>query len=46
MTADELDAGETPTPEMLESVWREFSGELRQFIGRRVSRPQDAAELG
>lgn len=45
MTADERDAGETPTPEMLESVWREFSGELRQFIGRRVSRPQDADDI-
>jgi RNA polymerase sigma-70 factor (ECF subfamily) len=45
MTADELDPGETPTPEMLESVWKEFSGELRQFIGRRVSRPQDADDI-
>ena len=45
MTEDERVAGETPTPEMLESVWKEFSGELRQFIGRRVSRPQDADDI-
>jgi RNA polymerase sigma-70 factor (ECF subfamily) len=45
MTADEMGAGETRTPESLESVWREFSGELRQFIGRRVSRPQDADDI-
>jgi RNA polymerase sigma-70 factor (ECF subfamily) len=45
MTADERYAGETPTPETLEAVWREFSGELRQFIGRRVSNPQDADDI-
>ena len=45
MTADELDAGGTSTPESLESVWREFSGELRRFIVRRVSRPQDADDI-
>jgi RNA polymerase sigma-70 factor, ECF subfamily len=45
MTADEMNAGGTPTPESLEAVWREFSGELRQFIGRRVSRPQDADDI-
>jgi RNA polymerase sigma-70 factor (ECF subfamily) len=45
MTADERDARETPTLETLESVWLEFSGELRQFIGRRVSRPQDADDI-
>ena len=45
MAADESYAGETPTPETLESVWKEFSGELRQFIGRRVSRPQDADDI-
>lgn len=42
MTADEMHAGGTAT---LESVWREFSGDLRQFIGRRVSRPQDADDI-
>ena len=45
MTAHEMDAGGTPTPESLEAVWREFSGELRTFIGRRVSRPQDADDI-
>ena len=45
MTADEMDAGPSPTPEPLEDVWREFSGELRTFIGRRVSRPQDADDI-
>lgn len=29
----------------IEEVWREFSGDLRQFIGRRVSRPQDADDI-
>ena len=43
MTADETDAG--ATPESLEAVWREVSGELRQFIARRVSRPQDADDI-
>ena len=45
MSVDEMDAGETPPTETLESVWREFSGELRRFIGRRVSRPQDADDI-
>jgi RNA polymerase sigma-70 factor (ECF subfamily) len=45
MTADAMDAVEAAVPESLESVWREFSGELRQFIGRRVSRPQDADDI-
>lgn len=45
MTTDDRDAGVAPTPEMLEAAWREFSGELRQFIGRRVSRPQDADDI-
>lgn len=44
MAADQRDAG-VPTPEALETVWREVSGELRQFIGRRVSRPQDADDI-
>lgn len=29
----------------VEAVWEEFSGELRKFIGRRVSRPQDADDI-
>jgi DNA-directed RNA polymerase specialized sigma24 family protein len=45
MTADAMEPGGTPPPEALEMVWREFSGELRQFIGRRVSRPQDADDI-
>jgi RNA polymerase sigma-70 factor (ECF subfamily) len=44
MTADEMNAG-IPTSESLEAAWREFSGELRRFIGRRVSRPQDADDI-
>jgi RNA polymerase sigma-70 factor (ECF subfamily) len=45
MTTDELNAGGSHAPESIETVWREFSGELRQFIGRRVSRPQDADDI-
>ena len=45
MAAGETDAGGTPAPESLEAVWREFSGDLRQFIARRVSRPQDADDI-
>lgn len=29
----------------VEEAWEEFSGELRKFIGRRVSRPQDADDI-
>lgn len=29
----------------VDAVWREFSGELRRFIARRVSRPQDADDI-
>lgn len=28
-----------------DAVWRQFSGELRQFIGRRVDRPADADDI-
>lgn len=45
MTTDEIDTTAIPTDESIEAVWREFSGELRQFIGRRVSRPQDADDI-
>lgn len=29
----------------VEAAWREFAGELRTFIGRRVSRPEDADDI-
>lgn len=29
----------------VDAVWEEFSGELRTFIGRRVSRPQDVDDI-
>jgi RNA polymerase sigma-70 factor (ECF subfamily) len=29
----------------VEEAWEEFSGELRKFIGRRVSRPQDVDDI-
>jgi RNA polymerase sigma-70 factor, ECF subfamily len=46
MTAEmNANAGGTHTAESIEAVWREFSGELRQFIGRRVSRSQDAEDI-
>lgn len=45
MTADEVHEGRTHASASVEAVWREFSGELRQFIGRRVSRPQDADDI-
>ncbi len=45
MTTDEIDITANATHESIEAVWREFSGELRQFIGRRVSRPQDADDI-
>ncbi len=45
MTAGGMDPSGTPGPESVEAVWREFSGELRRFIGRRVSRPQDADDI-
>lgn len=45
MTTDELNAGGSHASESIETVWREFSGELRQFIGRRVSRSQDADDI-
>ena len=28
-----------------EDAWREFAGELRAFIGRRVARPEDADDI-
>jgi len=37
--AGELDAA------AIEAAWREFAGELRTFIGRRVSRPEDADDI-
>jgi RNA polymerase sigma-70 factor (ECF subfamily) len=38
-------AGMPATGESLEAVWREFSGELRRFILRRVRRPEDADDI-
>lgn len=29
----------------VEAAWREFAGELRTFIGRRVARPEDADDI-
>lgn len=37
-------AGE-PEAAAIEAAWREFAGELRAFIGRRVSRPEDADDI-
>jgi RNA polymerase sigma-70 factor, ECF subfamily len=34
-----------PDAEAVEAAWREFAGELRTFIGRRVSRPEDADDI-
>jgi RNA polymerase sigma-70 factor (ECF subfamily) len=33
------------TTTAIEAAWREFAGELRTFIGRRVSRPEDADDI-
>lgn len=30
---------------IVEEAWREFAGELRTFIGRRVARPEDADDI-
>jgi RNA polymerase sigma-70 factor (ECF subfamily) len=43
MTTDQQLEGVATSP--VEDVWREFSGELRQFILRRVSRPHDADDI-
>jgi len=32
-------------PAVVEEAWREFAGELRTFIGRRVARPEDADDI-
>lgn len=37
--------GRTGDRVAVEAAWEEFSGELRKFIGRRVSRPQDADDI-
>ncbi|MDP3892262.1 sigma-70 family RNA polymerase sigma factor [Nocardioides sp.] len=34
-----------PGTAAIEAAWREFAGELRSFIGRRVSRPEDADDI-
>ncbi len=34
-----------PDAVALEASWREFAGELRAFIGRRVARPEDADDI-
>jgi RNA polymerase sigma-70 factor, ECF subfamily len=34
-----------PTPAVVEAAWREFSDELRIFIGRRVARPEDTDDI-
>lgn len=31
--------------ENLESVWRQFAGDLRAFILRRVASPEDAEDI-
>ena len=36
---------EPSTTASVEDVWREFSGELRRFILRRVSSPEDADDI-
>lgn len=36
---------DTPDAAAIEAAWREFAGELRTFIGRRVARPQDADDI-
>ena len=45
MTADQLHTEATDTAASVEAVWNEFSGDLRRFIVRRVSRPQDADDI-
>lgn len=37
--------GRTGDRVAVDAVWEEFSGELRKFIGHRVSRPQDADDI-
>lgn len=50
MSAPALDTT-TPTHDRaasgttVDEVWREFMGDLRQFIGRRVARPEDADDI-
>ncbi|MBF6228836.1 sigma-70 family RNA polymerase sigma factor [Nocardia abscessus] len=34
-----------PQPGDLDQLWRRFSGDLRAFIARRVSRPEDADDI-
>jgi RNA polymerase sigma-70 factor (ECF subfamily) len=34
-----------PDAAAVEAAWSEFAGELRAFIGRRVSRPEDADDI-
>jgi RNA polymerase sigma-70 factor (ECF subfamily) len=45
MTADQESAEAVATAASVEAVWREFSGELRRFIVRRVPQPQDADDI-
>src|SRR5690606_36492931 len=39
------DAPDAPDAAVIEAAWREFTGELRTFIRRRVSRPDDADDI-
>ena len=36
---------DAPDAELVEAAWREFTGELRTFIRRRVGRPEDADDI-
>jgi RNA polymerase sigma-70 factor (ECF subfamily) len=38
-------AGAAASGRAVDEVWKEFMGDLRQFIGRRVSRPEDADDI-
>lgn len=45
MTTDQQHGVANTAAESIEAVWREFSGELRRFIVRRVAQPQDAEDI-
>jgi RNA polymerase sigma-70 factor (ECF subfamily) len=44
-TATRPERSDAPDAAAIEAAWREFAGELRAFIGRRVSRPEDADDI-
>lgn len=44
-TATRLERAGDPDAAAIEAAWREFVGDLRTFIGRRVSRPEDADDI-